>query len=205
MSIKLEKGKQNKTKPYCQRKSSMKYFKKLSQTWGESFHIARDHCNKVDEKIPTSRQVIVKFQNNGDKEKRFKRKILLQTKKIEIKMFPSFSIATFFKAVEQYFQNSKGKRFSIKNSLSSQTIKCRDRMKSFPDLQVSKNLPLMHLVSGSYWGMCPTKIWGQTRKKKARGHWPRREVTGISQWWLCMGSWGSFTDGSRGFPGRLNW
>ena len=69
-----------KTKAVVKRISSMKYFKKLSQTWWESFYIKWDHSNKADEKLPTSRQVIVKFQNTGDRKKRFKRKILFSGK-----------------------------------------------------------------------------------------------------------------------------
>lgn len=94
----------------------MKYFKKLSQTRQESFYIEWDHSNKADEKLPTSRQVIVKFQNTGDRKKRFKRKILLSDKENRDQngfLFLNINFFFFFKAVEQYFQNSKGKQFSI--------------------------------------------------------------------------------------------
>ena len=58
----------------------MKYFKKLSQAWWETFYIEQDRFNKVDEKLPTSRQIIVKFQNTGDRKKRFKGKMLFSDK-----------------------------------------------------------------------------------------------------------------------------
>jgi len=40
---------------------------------------------------------------------------------------------------------------NLKNSSPRQTTKCKDRMKSFPSIQVSKYLPLKRLFSGSYW------------------------------------------------------
>ena len=69
-----------KKKTVVKRKSSMKYFKKLSQAWRETFYIEQDHFNKADEKLPTSRQIIVKFQNTGDRKKRFKGKMLFSDK-----------------------------------------------------------------------------------------------------------------------------
>ena len=94
----------------------MKYFKKLSQAWRETFYIEQDHFNKADEKLPTSRQIIVKFQNTGDRKKRFKGKMLFSDKENRDQNGFLFLNSNFFffflKAMEQYFQNSEGKQFS---------------------------------------------------------------------------------------------
>ena len=48
----------------------MNYFKKISQTRGDSFQAERDCSNKVDEKTPTARRVIAKFQNAGKQQQK---------------------------------------------------------------------------------------------------------------------------------------
>lgn len=59
----------------------------------------------------------------------------------------------------------------------------------------------MHFFSGSYWGMCSTKMWGQNEKEEGQGALTQGRGEGVSGSWLCTGLQGSFPEGGSASGG----
>lgn len=103
-------------KKNCCQEDINEIFQETFQTWWESFYIEWDHSNKADAKNYLHQgRSLWNFRTLGTERKDLKENSVFRQRKQRSKWFPvsQQQLFFFFKAMEQYFQNFKGKQFSI--------------------------------------------------------------------------------------------